>query len=136
MEDINEIRTHIINQIKNCNNLNELNYATNYISFLGHQQPPIPSNYSMVSTIVDILWAIDEIDEDVFDNIRHQVLMIINFRKQELQLNQNRHIQKGGGLIKNNPWITHVKSFAKKHKITLKDAMRNVNCKSSYKNRY
>ena len=40
----------------------------------------------------------------------------------------------GNGLkIKSNPWITHVKSFAKTNKITYKDAMKNEKCKSSYK---
>jgi hypothetical protein len=135
MEEINEIRTEIINLIKNCDNINELNFAANYISFFGHQQPAIPANYTMVSTIVDALWDIDDIDEDELGNIRRQLLMIINFRKREIQLNKNQNIQKGGGMIKNNPWITHVKSFAKKHKTTLKDAMRNENCKSSYKSR-
>jgi hypothetical protein len=119
MEEINEIRTEIINLIKNCDNINELNFASNYISFFGHQQPPIPANYSMVSTIVDALWDIDDINEEALENVRHQLLMIINFRKRELQMNKNKNIQKGGGMIKNNPWINHVKSFANKYKITL-----------------
>ena len=32
-----------------------------------------------------------------------------------------------------NPWITHVKAYAKKHKMSYTMAMKDPKCKSSYK---
>jgi len=32
-----------------------------------------------------------------------------------------------------NAWIAHVKSYAKKNKMSYKDALKNPACKSSYK---
>ena len=40
----------------------------------------------------------------------------------------------GNGNIKNNnPWISHVKSYALKHKLKYNDALKDPRCKSSYK---
>ena len=39
----------------------------------------------------------------------------------------------GTGLRKQNPWINHVKEFAKKQGISYSKAMKDANCKSSYK---
>lgn len=32
-----------------------------------------------------------------------------------------------------NPWIKHVKEFALKHNISYRDALKNPQCKASYK---
>ena len=39
----------------------------------------------------------------------------------------------GTGLKKQNPWIIHVKEYAKNKGISYSEAMKDVNCKSSYK---
>jgi len=37
------------------------------------------------------------------------------------------------GAKKSSPWIAHCKAFAKKHKMSYRDALRDARCKSSYK---
>ena len=56
-------------------------------------------------------------------------------RKHEEQQHDEHHDQKidGTGLKKQNPWINHVKEFAKKQGISYSKAMKDANCKSSYK---
>ena len=56
-------------------------------------------------------------------------------RKPEEQQHDEHHDQKmdGIGLKKQNQWINHVKEFAKKQGISYSKAMKDANCKSSYK---
>ena len=60
-------------------------------------------------------------------------------RKHEEQQHDEQQDQKmeeessGTGLRKQNPWINHVKEFAKKQGISYSKAMKDSNCKSSYK---
>ena len=42
-------------------------------------------------------------------------------------------LQEGIGIKTSNPWIQHVKSFAKQHGITYWKALKSPQCKSSYK---
>ena len=45
----------------------------------------------------------------------------------------NRGLQGRGKPVKKvNPWIEHVKSFAKHHQMTYRDALKNKMCKTSY----
>ena len=39
----------------------------------------------------------------------------------------------GTGFKRQNPWINHVKKYAKKKGISYSKAMKDANCKSSYK---
>ena len=119
--------------INNCNILSELNFAAHYLPYLGGHPPEIPANRRFTTAIVNALWQIDDIDPNAWERIFPLVIRRVNDRRQFLQSNSNslNNMQKGGGIIKNNPWIIHVKSFAKTNKITYKDAMKNEKCKSS-----
>jgi hypothetical protein len=132
-ENVNEIRTRIYNLIENCNNFDELQFAARYLPSIGGHPPELPANRVLTTAIVDAMWEIEDIDENAWDIVFPRVINRIHNRLHELRLNQKINLQKGGKVIKNNPWISHVKSFAVKHKISLKDAMKNEKCKSSYK---
>jgi hypothetical protein len=40
---------------------------------------------------------------------------------------------KSAGAKKSSPWIAHCLAFAKKHKMSYRDALKDARCKSSYK---
>jgi hypothetical protein len=42
-------------------------------------------------------------------------------------------IREGGDIKRKNPWVAHVQQFAKENKISYFDALKNPNCKSTYK---
>ena len=55
----------------------------------------------------------------------------VNVSNNHLQL--GGHHQLGGKAKKTSKWIEHVKSFASKNKISYRDALRDKNCKDTYK---
>ena len=71
-----------------------------------------------------------ESEENVDSSTRNRVR---GRRQRRRRTEPQLDLQEGIG-VKSNPWIQHVKSFAKQHGITYWKALKSAHCKSSYKN--
>ena len=70
-----------------------------------------------------------ENEENIDSSTRNRVRGRRQRRRPEPQID----LQQGIGVKSSNPWIQHVKSFAKQHGITYWKALKSPQCKSSYK---
>jgi len=68
------------------------------------------------------------------DNVDNSTQNRLRGRRQRRRTQQNPslNLQEGIGVKPSNPWIQHVKSFAKQHGITYWKALKSPQCKSSY----
>jgi len=76
--------------------------------------------------------------DDVFSGVKSTIRSVPGALKQTVDVARDisdiRKILKGGKKVaKSSKWIEHCKAFAKKHKISFKDAMKDPRCKNSYK---
>jgi hypothetical protein len=76
--------------------------------------------------------------DDVFSGVKSTIRSVPGALKQTVDVARDisdiRKILKGGKKgAKSSKWIEHCKAFAKKHKMSFKDAMKDPRCKNSYK---
>ena len=77
--------------------------------------------------------ANDSENEENVDNSTQNRLRGRRQRRRRAAETPSLDLQQGIGLKTSNPWIQHVKAFAKQHGITYWKALKSPQCKSSYK---
>ena len=77
----------------------------------------------------------EEQNSESEENVDNSTQNRLRGRRQRRRAEQSPplNLQEGIGVKPLNPWIQHVKSFAKQHGITYWKALKSPQCKSSYK---
>lgn len=69
--------------------------------------------------------------DDVLDDVGKVAMLALG--KPKSKKGVKKEVIEGGKKKKSSSWIEHVKAYAKKHKIKYPDALKDANCKASYK---